>query len=86
MGGGWHDGRGLRLMMRPTLQVGWMGLDARVGDVRPSERSWEAEDNDHSEEALAGDMECTGEDHVLEGGDMSRVDQRAGPRWEQRPQ
>jgi hypothetical protein len=86
MGGGWHDGRGLRLMMHPTLQVGWMGLDVRVGDVRPSERSWEAEDNDHSEEALAGDMECTGEDHVLEGGDMSCVDQRAGPRWEQRPQ
>jgi hypothetical protein len=45
------------------------------------ERSWEAEDNDHREEALAGDMECVGEGLILEGGVVSRVDLGGGPRW-----
>jgi hypothetical protein len=39
------------------------------------------EDDDHSEEALAGNMERIGESLVLEGGGMSHVDLGGGPRW-----
>jgi hypothetical protein len=50
--------------------------------MRPSERSWEVEDDDHSEEAFVGDMECAGESFVLEGGVVSHVVLRGGPKWE----
>jgi hypothetical protein len=69
----------LRLATLPPLRVGWTALDAGAGDARPPpERSWEAEDvedDDSSEEALAG------EGVVLEGGGVSRVDRGGRPMW-----
>jgi hypothetical protein len=48
MGSGWCDGRGLRLMTCPTLQVGWTALDTGARDGWPPERNWEVEDDDNS--------------------------------------